>query len=737
MPLSGIVDLAPAISAGIYTILLLMALLRGRSAARAQRWLAVFLAAGILWQLLRLLWPANGHPPNFPTLFLLAGTLALALLTAAYLEWPDQRWLLGGGGVLIAGILLLELARPRALFPAPEWLRFRFSAGGLSALALWLGFSLPLLLRTWQTYRHTRLPWHANRLLFWFLLLLTVYLSQALSLVDLPLWQLASHLLGLIAMLGFIDVVVARRVFDVRHRLRLSISVAITMLLIGLPAAGIFRLLVSLQPGFPPLYVALSVLLLAAASVALFPPLRRTVERLFSHYLPSQHFDTRAAVRSYSQAIARVLDVEQLSKIIIGQMSERLGVNRGALMLLSARESEYEIEPIPARGRLPRATTRLPQSSPFLQNLIQQHYPLLQYELDFNPAFHALSPTERVWLAEQAMEVYVPVIIDNQLEALIALGPKSSGLTFRPIEIELMQLLADQTGVALQNARLYRELGLQNEKVRQLNDDLLKQNERLGIMDKVKSDFITIASHELRTPLTQVKGYADILAAMNQANALTREQTQEIVGHVNRAVHQLEKVISAMLDASQLDVKEMRLSFVGAGPETIMRLAVDPLRPAMQERRITLVQTGLHQLPQIQADFKRLVQSFQNIVSNAIKYTPDGGVITISGAVVPSAVDVGEYVEIVVADTGIGIDPQYHELVFEKFFRIGDPKLHSTGSTKFKGAGPGLGLPIAKGVIEAHGGHIWVESPCSDEALLPGTEVHIVLPVVPPAALVG
>ncbi len=734
MPLSSVLDLAPAISAGIYTILLLITLLRPGAAARAQRWLAVFLAAGILWQLLRFLWPSNGHPPNFPTIFLLAGTLALALLTAAYLEWSPPKWLPAGGAVIIAGILLLELSRPRALIPAPEWLTLRFSAGGLGALALWLAFSLPLLLRTWQTYRRTRLPWHANRLLFWFLLLLTVYAAQALSFVNRPPWQLISHLLGLLAILGFIDVVVAHRVFDVRHRLRLSITMAITILLIGLPAAGIFRLIVSVQPGLSPLYVALSILLLAAVSFILFLPLRRAVERLFSHYLPSQHFDTRAAVRSYSQAIARVLDVEQLSQIIIGQMGERLGVNRGTLMLLSPQNTHYEIEPIPARSRLPRLTTSLPQTSPFFQSLIQQHYPLLQYELDFNPAFRGLSPVERAWLAEQAMEVYVPVIIDNQLEALIALGPKSSGLTFRPIEIELMQLLADQTGVALQNARLYRELGSQNEKVRQLNEDLLKQNERLGIMDKVKSDFITIASHELRTPLTQVKGYADILAAMNQSNALTREQTQEIVGHVNRAVHQLEKVISAMLDASQLDVKEMRLSFMGAGPETIMRLAVDPLRPAMQERRITLVQTGLHQLPQIQADFKRLVQAFQNIISNAIKYTPDGGVITISGALVPSAANVDEFVELVVADTGIGIDPQYHELIFEKFFRIGDPKLHSTGGTKFKGAGPGLGLPIAKGVIEAHGGHIWVESPGSNEALLPGTEVHIVLPIIPPAA---
>jgi signal transduction histidine kinase len=139
-------------------------------------------------------------------------------------------------------------------------------------------------------------------------------------------------------------------------------------------------------------------------------------------------------------------------------------------------------------------------------------------------------------------------------------------------------------------------------------------------------------------------------------------------------------------------------------------------------------------LPPIQADFKRLVQAFHNVIGNAIKYTPDHGRITIVGRELPVVDGEREQVEVVITDSGIGIDSQYHELIFEKFFRIGDPQLHSTGSTKFKGAGPGLGLPIAKGVIEAHEGRIWVESDGEDEERLPGAEVHIILPLIPPDA---
>jgi hypothetical protein len=88
--------------------------------------------------------------------------------------------------------------------------------------------------------------------------------------------------------------------------------------------------------------------------------------------------------------------------------------------------------------------------------------------------------------------------------------------------------------------------------------------------------------------------------------------------------------------------------------------------------------------------------------------------------------------QVSIKDTGIGIDPKNHEAIFEKFFRAFDPGLHSTGSTKFMGAGPGLGLTIAKGVIEGHGGRIWVESPGFDADKLPGSTFNIIIPTIPP-----
>jgi signal transduction histidine kinase len=116
------------------------------------------------------------------------------------------------------------------------------------------------------------------------------------------------------------------------------------------------------------------------------------------------------------------------------------------------------------------------------------------------------------------------------------------------------------------------------------------------------------------------------------------------------------------------------------------------------------------------------------VVINAIKYTPDGGVITISGQPVQDA-QAGDCVQVQVRDTGIGIDAQYHEMIFEKFYQTGKVALHSSGKTKFKGGGPGLGLAIARGIMRAHNGRIWVESAEHNEEKCPGTTVYILLPI--------
>jgi signal transduction histidine kinase len=149
----------------------------------------------------------------------------------------------------------------------------------------------------------------------------------------------------------------------------------------------------------------------------------------------------------------------------------------------------------------------------------------------------------------------------------------------------------------------------------------------------------------------------------------------------------------------------------------------------LRERRITLeIDPDINSAPPLLADSELLKKALDNVIVNAIKFTPDGGSIFINAR--PTQVDGrGEFCEIRVRDTGIGIDPANHSIVFEKLYQLGKVELHSSGRTKFKGGGPGLGLAIAAGIVKAHKGKIWVESPGYDEEKLPGSTFVIQIPL--------
>jgi signal transduction histidine kinase len=121
-------------------------------------------------------------------------------------------------------------------------------------------------------------------------------------------------------------------------------------------------------------------------------------------------------------------------------------------------------------------------------------------------------------------------------------------------------------------------------------------------------------------------------------------------------------------------------------------------------------------------------KALNHVIVNAIKYTPDGGTITVRAHTVNDE-RMGECAEIQVQDTGIGVDPANHKIIFEKLYSLGKVELHSSGRTKFMGGGPGLGLAIAAGIVKAHGGKIWVESPGYDEEKYPGSTFFVRLPL--------
>jgi signal transduction histidine kinase len=261
--------------------------------------------------------------------------------------------------------------------------------------------------------------------------------------------------------------------------------------------------------------------------------------------------------------------------------------------------------------------------------------------------------------------------------------------------------------------------------IHQVSEELSKTQADLEHLEKTKSDFIAVAAHELRTPLTIIEGYTSMLKEIiPPTGGATVSPGELYLKGINGGTRRLREIVDDMIDVSVIDNNMLSITYQPIWINRLLEVAQQDVNEFIRERNLVLeVRNFQGSNEMTYGDGERLLQAFRNVITNAIKYTPDGGKICVDGRLLPG------FVEITVTDTGIGIAPEYHARIFEKFGRLGNVSLHSTGKTKFKGGGPGLGLPITKGVIEAHGGAIWVESEGYDEARCPGSTFHILLPI--------
>jgi len=336
-------------------------------------------------------------------------------------------------------------------------------------------------------------------------------------------------------------------------------------------------------------------------------------------------------------------------------------------------------------------------------------------------------------LQKDAATAAIPVIFmtaladgDNKVRGFEAGGVDYITKPFHQPEVlarVTAQLRIHQLTHALQTANADLEA-----KVTERTAELAQALEAARILDAKKSDFIDVVGHELRTPLTVIQGYAQILA--HRAD-LAADLVQPIAAIVSAAA-QLGGIVEQVIEAARLNHDSLTLTRAWLNVNDVLRRLMGVYAQTLDERRLTVTLNLPATLPEMWGDAMALYQALEHVLRNAIKYTPDGGVITVSSA---AYADAGQqYLEIVITDTGIGIDPAEQRLIFEQFYRAGPVAHHSSGKTKFKGGGPGLGLTLARGIIAAHGGRIWAESPGCDEVACPGSQFFIILPVqyVPP-----
>jgi signal transduction histidine kinase/ActR/RegA family two-component response regulator len=227
--------------------------------------------------------------------------------------------------------------------------------------------------------------------------------------------------------------------------------------------------------------------------------------------------------------------------------------------------------------------------------------------------------------------------------------------------------------------------------------------------ERAKTEFVSNVSHELRTPLTAIKGYSDLLLA-HSTEHLSDSQLN-FLNIIQKNANCLVSLINDLLDISRVESGRMELDIRPVQLESIIHDVADMVRPQCDQKRLTLVVEIMPNPCQVLGDRKRLLQVVTNLASNACRYTPEGGRITLALSSSDGAVRVD------VRDTGIGIAPADQGKVFQRFYRVNNPMVNAVSGT-------GLGLPIAKMLVEMHGGKMWVES-----AMGKGSAFTFVLPV--------
>ncbi len=276
--------------------------------------------------------------------------------------------------------------------------------------------------------------------------------------------------------------------------------------------------------------------------------------------------------------------------------------------------------------------------------------------------------------------IFAPILWEGKGIGAIHVGRAQTG-AFSEKEIALLKHFADQTAIAIQNARLFREI---EEKSRQLE-----------IANKHKSDFLANMSHELRTPLNAIIGFSEVL--IEKMFGEVNDKQLDYLNDIHVSGKHLLALINDILDLSKIEAGRMELDVSEVSVPDTLSSAMTLVRERAQNHGIEL---GLEVDPKvgvIQADERKVKQVVLNLLSNAVKFTPDGGRIAVR-----ATLDT-DHVAVAVRDTGIGIALEDQEAVFEEFKQVG------RDYTK-KAEGTGLGLALTRRIVELHGGRIWLES---------------------------
>jgi len=387
------------------------------------------------------------------------------------------------------------------------------------------------------------------------------------------------------------------------------------------------------------------------------------------------------ALGEVGQAVSSTLDLETVLNTIVSRATQLAGMDGGAIYEYDETREEFHLH---ATDKLPDELVEALRAAPIrkgegaLGRMAASGEAVQIRDIADEGTYQSRVREILIRLGYRSV-LAVPFLRENSILGGLVVNRSSTG-EFAPEVIDLLKTFATQSALAIQNARLFWEIE--------------EKNRQVETASRHKSEFLANMSHELRTPLNAIIGFSEVLS--ERMFGEINDKQAEYLGDILESGRHLLSLINDILDLSKIEAGRMELEPTDFDLPTAIENALILVRERAQRHGITLGHTVDERLGMIHADERKVKQVLLNLLSNALKFTPEGGRIDVQANVRNNAAKVS------VTDTGVGIAPEDQEAVFEEFRQVG------TAAKKMEGTG--LGLAISRKFIELHGGRIWVES---------------------------
>jgi len=459
--------------------------------------------------------------------------------------------------------------------------------------------------------------------------------------------------------------------------------------------------------------------LIIIVSILVFRFVLRFFEKLASKYFYYTFYSYSQVLSELGRKLTRILDLDQLSDLIVKTLKETMKLDRTVVLLRNPETGDYQIQK--NIGFKEENGISLVKDNFLTQYLERTQRPLVYEELSLlirdaknKEEKEKLENLKRNMKKIEAA-LCLPLVIENKITGLIVLGNKISRNPYSQQDVELLTNLANQSSIALQNAKLYSQVEDLSKnlekKVREQTRELRKAYEELKVLDRAKSEFISMASHQLRTPLAAIKGYLSMLAEGSYGQL--PEKAEEKMEKVLYSTERLVRIVNDLLNISKVELGKIEVKKQPTDIKELIASCYEELNLQAEKKNLKLIlKKPKEKLPKLNIDSLKIRQVITNLIDNAIHYTQKGKIeITLQKTK-------RNTILISISDTGEGMTKEEQKNIFEGFTR------GKAGINLFI-EGAGLGLYVAKKFLQIHKGKIWAES----EGKGKGSTFYVELPI--------